>query len=346
MKPELSALVEEARTALQGAANEDAVDQVRVAFLGKKGKLSQLLKGVAQLPAAEKPAAGKLVNEAKGELEDLLARAQAAAKLRRDQAALQERLDVTAPGRRHVRGHVHPIRETTDTILRIFGQLGYRAVTGPEIEHEFYNFEALNIPRDHPARDMQDTFYLTDDVVLRTHTSPLQIRTMLEVKKPPVKVVCPGAVYRSDSDATHSPMFHQVEGLFVDEEVSMADLKGTLLAFARKLFGPEVRIRLRPSFFPFTEPSCEVDISCVTCGATGRSDVEGGPCRVCKGTTWLEVAGAGLVHPNVFKAVGYDTEKVTGFAFGFGVERLAMLRYRIPDLRLFFENDVRFLRQF
>jgi phenylalanyl-tRNA synthetase alpha chain len=215
-------------------------------------------------------------------------------------------------------------------MVKVFGHMGYRAVYGPEVEHEFYNFEALNIPRDHPARDMQDTFYLTEDVVLRTHTSPVQIRTMLDVKKPPVKVVVPGAVYRSDSDATHSPMFHQIEGLCVDEDVSMADLKGTLLTFARRMFGADVRIRLRPSFFPFTEPSCEVDIAAQS---LGRGD-------------WLEVGGAGMVHPNVFKAAGYDPEKVTGFAFGLGVERVAMLRYKIPDLRLFYENDVRFLRQF
>jgi phenylalanyl-tRNA synthetase alpha chain len=331
MKQELDALVEEARTAIVAAATQKAVEELRVAFLGKKGRLSGLLKGVAQLPAAEKPVLGKAVNEAKDLLESLLQQADARAQAAVEASQLAQKLDVTAPGRRFTRGHVHPIRETTQAILKVFGQMGYRAVSGPEVEHDWYNFEALNIPRDHPARDMQDTFYLTEDVVLRTHTSPGQIRTMLENKKPPVKVVMPGAVYRNDSDATHSPMFHQVEGFYVDEEVSLADLKGTLLTFVRRIFGPDVRIRLRPSFFPFTEPSCEVDISWTLPDGT---------------VTWLEVGGAGLIHPNVFKNVGYDPEKVSGFAFGLGVERIAMLRYGLNDLRLFYENDVRFLRQF
>lgn len=330
MKAQLETLVEEARRALHGAATADAVEAVRVAFLGKKGKLSALLRGVAALPAQDKPAAGKVVNDAKETLEGLLKESLEAAHLQRDAQALKQRVDVTAPGRTHARGHVHPLRETTAAMVKVFSNLGYQAVYGPEAEHEYYNFEALNIPRDHPARDMQDTFYLTEDVVLRTHTSPVQIRTMLDLKKPPVKVVVPGAVYRSDSDATHSPMFHQLEGLYVDEDVSLADLKGTLLTFARRMFGVDVRIRLRPSFFPFTEPSCEVDIAAA---GLGRGD-------------WLEVGGAGMVHPNVFKAAGYDPEKVTGFAFGLGVERVAMLRHKIPDLRLFYENDVRFLHQF
>ncbi|MEW5849706.1 MAG: phenylalanine--tRNA ligase subunit alpha [Myxococcota bacterium] len=346
MKTELQAIVDEARRAFQGADTAEAVEALRVTFLGKKGRLSELLKGLSKLSAEERPAFGKVVNEAKEALELASQEALTRAKAKKDAEALSVSLDVTVPGRRTPRGHMHPVRETTQAIINAFTQMGYRLATGPEVEHDFYNFEALNIPKDHPARDMQDTFYLSDEVVLRTHTSPCQIRVMLEAKKPPVRVVNPGAVYRSDSDATHSPMFHQVEGLYVDEEVSLSDLKGTLLTFARRIFGPDVRIRLRPSFFPFTEPSCEVDISCVTCGGTGRGEGEGGVCRVCKGTTWLEVGGAGMVHPEVFKAVGYDPEKVTGFAFGVGVERIAMLRYRIPDLRLFFDNDVRFLRQF
>ena len=346
MKAQLDSLLEEARKALAGAVTMDDVEALRVSLLGKKGSLSALLKGVSEMPAAERPTFGKVVNQAKGVLETLLEESAARAKARVDAEMLSVSIDVTEPGRHYRRGHVHPIRETTEVILEVFGQLGYRQAHGPEIEHEYYNFEALNVPKHHPARDMQDTFYLTEDVVLRTHTSPTQIRTMLDVKRPPIKAVMPGAVYRSDSDATHSPMFHQIEGLYVDEEVSLADLKGTLLAFARKLFGSEMRVRLRPSFFPFTEPSCEVDISCVTCMGSGRGEGESGICRVCKGSTWLEVGGAGLVHPNVFKAVGYDPEKVTGFAFGLGVERIAMLRHKIPDLRLFFENDVRFLRQF
>lgn len=331
MKEQLQSLLSEAQQALAGAQTERAVEDLRVSLLGKKGQLSAVLKGVAALPADQKPVAGKAANEAKNQLELLLDQALTRVQAAAQDAHLSQHLDVTAPGRRHPRGHVHPIRETTQAILKVFGQLGYRQVSGPEVEHDWYNFEALNIPRDHPARDMQDTFYLTDDVVLRTHTSPGQIRTMLEAKRPPVKVVMPGAVYRHDSDATHSPMFHQVEGFYVDDEVSLADLKGTLLTFARRIFGPDVRIRLRPSFFPFTEPSCEVDISWTLADGT---------------QTWLEVAGAGLIHPNVFKSVGYDPEKVSGFAFGLGVERVAMLRYGLNDLRLFFENDVRFLHQF
>jgi phenylalanyl-tRNA synthetase alpha chain len=341
----VQAIVDEARRALEAATTLDAVDAAKVTYLGKKGRFSDLLKQVSSLPPAERPAFGKVVNAARDALEQTALEAVARVKARAAEAALQARVDVTVPGRRAARGHLHPIRETTATIIRTFTQMGYREVLGPEVEHDFYNFEALNIPRDHPARDMQATFFLADDVVLRTHTSPCQVRTMLELKRPPVKVVAPGAVYRCDSDATHSPMFHQVEGLYVDDDVSMADLKGTLLTFARRVFSPDVRIRLRPSFFPFTEPSCEVDVSCVACQGTGRLEGDAA-CRVCKGTSWLEVAGAGMVHPEVLKGVGLDPEKCSGFAFGLGVERVAMLRYAIPDLRLLFENDVRLLRQF
>jgi phenylalanyl-tRNA synthetase alpha chain len=246
-------------------------------------------------------------------------------------------VDVTLPGRRQPRGRIHPLNRVMAEVCDIFLYLGFEAVTGPEVELDWYNFEALNLPPDHPARDMQDTFYFNDQVLLRTHTSPMQIRTM-EKRQPPVRIIAPGKVYRRDSDITHSPMFHQVEGLLVDKHVTFADLKGVLTAFVHQMFGPEVGVRFRPSYFPFTEPSAEVDIQCVMCGGDG--------CRVCQATGWLEVLGSGMVHPAVFEAVGYDPEIYTGFAFGLGVERIAMLKYGIDDIRLFFENDLRFLRQF
>ena len=275
------------------------------------------------------------MNEAKSRLEEIFS----AASLRgRDlEAARRESVDVTVPGRRPPSGRFHPITLTAMEICRIFNWLGFETVEGPEIELDYYNFEALNIPKDHPAREMQDTFYISEEVVLRTHTSPIQVRTM-EKRRPPVRVIAPGRTYRRDSDVTHTPMFHQVEGLMVGKEISFGDLKGILTTFVHQMFGPGVGLRFRPSFFPFTEPSAEVDIECVMCRGAG--------CRVCKGTGWLEILGSGMVNPEVYKYVGYDPEEVTGFAFGMGIERIAMLKFGIDDLRLFFENDLRFLEQF
>jgi phenylalanyl-tRNA synthetase alpha chain len=281
---------------------------------------------------------GAAANEAKRELEALLERRlDEAREAERARARGQQRLDLTLPGRRPPLGAVHPLSRVHDEIVAVFAGLGFSVAEGPEIESDYYNFEALNIPSDHPARDMQDTFYFSADTLLRTHTSPVQIRVM-QAQRPPVRIIVPGRVYRRDADITHSPMFHQVEGLAVDRDVSMADLKGTLELFARAMFGRGSRIRFRPSFFPFTEPSAEVDVLCFACA--------GGGCRVCKQSGWLEILGSGMVHPQVLRNVGYDPEEVTGWAFGMGIERVAMLKYGVDDIRLFFENDLRFLRQF
>jgi len=311
------------------------LDQVRVQYLGRKGELAQLFKQLGKIGAEERPRVGQVLNEAKIELEDLLA--EAAERGKEKLLSHKEQFDVTVPGRRPQLGRLHPISQIAQEISRIFNWLGFETVEGPEIELDYYNFEALNIPKDHPARDMQDTFYISDDVVLRTHTSPIQVRVM-EKRRPPLRVIAPGRTYRCDSDVTHTPMFHQVEGLMVGENISFGDLKGTLTTFVHQMFGPDVGLRFRPSFFPFTEPSAEVDIQCVMCKGKG--------CRVCKQTGWLEILGSGMVDPAVFKMVGYDPEEVTGFAFGMGIERIAMLKFGIDDLRLFFENDLRFLRQF
>lgn len=319
------------------ASGEDLgkLERVRVRFLGRKGELAQLFKQMGGISDEDRPAAGKLLNEAKSTLEEMVAAAVAQAKDRlRHQ---RDRFDVTVPGRIPLRGRLHPITKTALEISRIFNWLGFETVEGPEVELDYYNFEALNIPKDHPARDMQDTFYISEEVVLRTHTSPLQVRVM-EKRKPPIRIIAPGRTYRCDSDVTHTPMFHQVEGLMVGEDISFGDLKGILSTFVHQMFGPGVGLRFRPSFFPFTEPSAEVDIQCVMCGGSG--------CRVCKHTGWLEILGSGMVDPEVFKMVGYDPEVVTGFAFGMGIERVAMLKYGIDDLRLFYENDLRFLKQF
>ncbi|MFO0596142.1 MAG: phenylalanine--tRNA ligase subunit alpha [Myxococcaceae bacterium] len=349
MNDKLAALSSQANTELGSAVTLDAVEQVRVKFLGKKGELAQILSGMGKLAPDERRALGEKANALKAELETKIS----AALTRVQELALEQelkgpRLDVTLPGRGVRPGRRHPVSQTLEDICSTFARLGFVVEQGPEIELDWYNFEALNVPADHPARDMQDTFYVnggtlhagfshTKPVVLRTHTSPVQIRTMLS-QKPPVRAVMPGRVYRKDSDQTHTPMFHQVEGLLVDEKVTFAELKGTLDAFARAFFGAKSKTRFRPSFFPFTEPSAEVDVSCVFCGGSG--------CRVCKQTGWLEVLGSGMVHPNVFRHAGYDPSKVTGFAFGMGVERLAMLRYGIDDLRTMFENDYRFVAQF
>ena len=314
------------------------LDQVRVRYLGKSGELTALLKQLGTLPKEERPAAGQLINQAKDEVQQ----AMDGRKSVLEQAALSarlaaERIDVTLPGRGQCTGGLHPVTRTLRRIERLFANAGFAVAEGPEVETAYHNFEALNIPEHHPARAMHDTFYFDAELLLRTHTSPVQIRVMKE-QAPPLKIIAPGRVYRCDSDLTHTPMFHQVEGLLVDEQVSFADLKGVLYDFLTNFFERDLKLRFRPSYFPFTEPSAEVDIQCVMCGGSG--------CRVCKQTGWLEVLGCGMVYPEVFKHVGIDPDRYLGYAFGMGVERLAMLRYGIDDIRMYFENDLRFLRQF
>ncbi|WP_120997737.1 phenylalanine--tRNA ligase subunit alpha [Stutzerimonas urumqiensis] len=327
--------------AIEGAqASEDigSLELIRVQYLGKKGELTQLMQMLGKLPAEERPNAGALINEAKARVQDVLnARRTALEKAALDARLASETIDVTLPGRGQVSGGLHPITRTMERIERFFSHIGYSVAQGPEVEDDYHNFEALNIPGHHPARAMHDTFYFNANMLLRTHTSPVQVRTM-ESSEPPIRIVCPGRVYRCDSDITHSPMFHQVEGLLVDEGISFADLKGTIEEFLRVFFEKPLGVRFRPSFFPFTEPSAEVDMQCVMCAGKG--------CRVCKQTGWLEVMGCGMVHPNVLSMSGIDAERYQGFAFGMGVERLAMLRYGVNDLRLFFDNDLRFLAQF
>jgi phenylalanyl-tRNA synthetase alpha chain len=336
MKEAVEKLLETACRALSGLEKDPrALDQARIRFLGRKGELAQLFKELGKVPEEERREVGRLLNVAKLRLEELFS--EAAQRSRGLEASRRESIDVTIPGRLPPAGRLHPITQTAIEVCRIFNWLGFETVEGPEVELDYYNFEALNIPKDHPARDMQDTFYISEEVVLRTHTSPIQVRTM-EKRKPPVRVIAPGRTYRRDSDVTHTPMFHQVEGLMVGKDISFGDLKGILTTFVHQMFGPEIGLRFRPSFFPFTEPSAEVDIECVIC--------RGGGCRVCKGTGWLEILGSGMVDPEVYKYVGYDQEEVTGFAFGMGIERIAMLKFGIDDLRLFFENDLRFLEQF
>ncbi|MDR3641010.1 MAG: phenylalanine--tRNA ligase subunit alpha [Humidesulfovibrio sp.] len=318
------------------------LESLRVEFLGRKGKLAGAMGALAQMGPEDKPAAGKKANEVKNALVALLESRQAELEALAAKDALSG-FDPSLPGRRPACGSLHPVTLAMQEICEVLTGLGFEVVSGPEVENDWHNFEALNMPPDHPARDMQDTLYVSERMLLRTHTSPLQVRTMLS-RKPPVAVIAPGKVYRRDSDLTHTPMFHQIEGLLVDKNVSMADLRGTLTAFVRQLFGAHTNVRFRPSFFPFTEPSAEVDISCMLCGGEGH--VKGEPCRVCKKTGWVEILGCGMVDPNVFASVGYDPEAVSGFAFGLGVERVAMLKYGIGDLRMFFENDVRFLEQF
>ena len=331
-------LREAALTAIAAAPDLAALDQVRVRYLGKSGDLTLLLKQLGGLSKEERPAAGQLINAAK----DAVAQAVEARKSVLEQAALAARLaagrvDVTLPGRGSRAGGLHPVTRTLRRIERLFADAGFAVAEGPEVETAYHNFEALNIPEHHPARAMHDTFYFDADLLLRTHTSPVQIRVMTE-QAPPLKIIAPGRVYRCDSDLTHTPMFHQVEGLLVDEQVSFADLKGVLYDFLTNFFERDLKLRFRPSYFPFTEPSAEVDIACVMCGGAG--------CRVCKQTGWLEVLGCGMVYPEVFRHVGIDPDRYLGYAFGMGVERLAMLRYGIDDIRLYFENDLRFLRQF
>jgi len=335
---DLESLTRSALDEVAASTTLAALDEVRVRWLGKKGLLTEQLKSLGALPAALRPAAGARINEAKQQVESAIEAAREALSRAAVEAELEAgRIDVTLPGRGEARGGVHPVTRARLRIERIFRDSGFEVATGPEIEDDFHNFEALNIPADHPARAMHDTFYFPDGRLLRTHTSPVQIRELRKGRLP-LAMIMPGRVYRVDHDMTHSPMFHQVEGLVVDEQVSFAHLKSVLQGFLRAFFEKDLRMRLRPSYFPFTEPSAEVDMSCVFCDGAG--------CRVCKHTGWLEIAGCGMVHPNVFAAAGVDAERWTGYAFGMGIERLAMLRYGVDDLRLFYESDLRFLRQF
>ena len=333
METTIDQIFADAMRSLATAADADTINDLETRYLGRKGRITHFLRNIAGLPAAQRPQAGKRANEVKRQLEAEFK----AALARLSEAAATDRIDVSLPGRLPAVGSLHPITQITNRICGIFGQMGFDVVEGPEVETDYYNFEALNIPKNHPARDMQDTFYVSDNVVLRTHTSPTQPRVM-EKRQPPVRIIAPGKVYRCDSDLTHTPMFHQVEGLLVDQRVSFAQLKGVLTAFVHQMFDERTTLRFRPSFFPFTEPSAEVDIRCVIC--------RGGGCRVCSHTGWLEVLGAGMVHPAVFENVGYDTRRYTGFAFGMGVERIAMLKFGIDDIRRYFDNDYRFLSQF
>jgi phenylalanyl-tRNA synthetase alpha chain len=335
----LSRLARDFEAALAAAGNDPrAIEQVRVRFLGRKGELTELTKGLGTLPPDERPAAGQAANRLKDELQERLQRAtQAATGAARLQALARERSDVSLPPRRPWTGSIHPVTRTRRELERIFREMGFTVERGPEVEDDFHNFAALNMPPDHPARDAQDTFYVEGGRLLRTHTSPVQIRTM-QARRPPIRMICPGRVYRRDMDATHLPMFHQLEALVVGEDVSLSDLKGTLNDVWARFFGPDVRMRLRPGYFPFVEPGCEYDVSCGVCGGSG--------CRVCKRSGWIELGGAGMVHPAVFEAVGIDPARHSGFAFGLGIDRIAMMRHGIDDLRLLVENDVRFLGQF
>ncbi|MCP4187552.1 MAG: phenylalanine--tRNA ligase subunit alpha [Gammaproteobacteria bacterium] len=339
MSQELDSLLQQATQSIAESSDLAALDVVRVHYLGKKGEITARLKNLGQLSAEERPAAGQAINQIKVRIQELmeLRKTEVNNQLIAEKLA-RDTVDVTLPGRRMKAGGLHPVTLTMNRIEKMFGKLGFDVAEGPEVEDDFHNFEALNIPEHHPARAMHDTFYFDDHHLLRTHTSPVQIR-VLEKQEPPVRVIAPGRVYRCDSDLTHTPMFHQVEGLLVDENVSFSVLKGTLQDFLKQFFEQDdLKTRFRPSYFPFTEPSMEVDISCVMCAGKG--------CRVCSHTGWLEVLGCGMVHPEVFRHSGVDVEKYTGYAFGMGVERLAMLRYGVNDLRLFFENDLRFLKQF
>lgn len=345
MNDSLEALQGEVLDRIQQSSSEAEIEQLRVEVLGRKGRLTLLLRGLKDLPAEERPRTGERLNQLRRSIEDRLdERLQAVKEKSQAESLSGDKVDITLPGNRWERGGWHPLTLVIDEIIDIFRGMGFEIARGPDIEDDYHNFEALNIPKEHPARDMQDTFFVANGCLLRTHTSPVQIRTM-ESRKPPLQVIVPGAVYRHDDDATHSPMFHQVEGFMVDEVISFADLKGVLTHFLRQVFQRDAGVRFRPSFFPFTEPSAEIDIQCVICGGSGTMK-SGQTCRVCKATGWLEILGAGMIDPAVFKFVGYDPEKFSGFAFGMGVERIAMLKYGIDDIRLFFQNDLRFLRQF
>ena len=337
--PRVQEVLDRALAEVAGARSTSDLEQVRVRVLGRSGQLTTLLRSLGSVPAAERPRIGEQTNRAKASVEAAIAARLEGLKAEERRVTLQaDRPDLTLPGRRPDPGPVHPITRVTEEIIEVFEGLGFSVAEGPEVESDYYNFAALNFPDDHPARDMQDTFHVGPDALLRTHTSPVQIRTM-KAQRPPVRIICLGKVYRRDIlDATHSPMFHQVEGLAVDKHITMADLKATLQLFAREMFGPKSTVRFRPSFFPFTEPSAEVDVRCFKCGGDG--------CRFCRASGWLEILGSGMVHPNVLRNVGYDPEEVTGWAFGMGIDRIALLKYEIDDIRLFFDNDLRFLQQF
>ena len=338
--PRVQEVLDRALAEVAGARSTSDLEQVRVRVLGRTGQLTAVLRSLGSITPAERPKVGEQANRAKVEIEAAIAARLESLKAEEHHLTLQaDRPDLTLPGRRPIPGAVHPITRVTEEIIEVFEGLGFSVAEGPEVESDYYNFAALNFPDDHPARDMQDTFHLSADTLLRTHTSPVQIRTM-KAQRPPVRVICLGKVYRRDIlDATHSPMFHQVEGLAVDRHITMADLKATLQLFAREMFGPRSAVRFRPSFFPFTEPSAEFDVRCFKCGGEGA-------CRFCKSSGWLEIGGSGMVHPNVLRNVGYDPEEVTGWAFGMGIDRIALLKYEIDDIRLFFDNDLRFLQQF
>ena len=339
IRENLSKIGEELEQELQGLTALQALEGLRVKVLGKKGSLTALLRGMGQLSPEERPKAGQLINEAREKLTKLLDDKQKELAAKEKEARLKkEAIDVTEPRDLPPTGSIHPMNLVLNQVLDCFTSMGFEAVEGPEVELDLFNFELLNLPKNHPARDAQDTFYIDDNIVLRTHTSPVQARTMLS-RKPPIRIVCPGRVFRADEmDATHSPVFHQIEGLVIDKDVTMGDLKGTLDAFAKRLYGPDIEVRFRPSFFPFTEPSAEVDLTCFNCHGKG--------CRVCKGTGWIEVLGCGMVNPKVLAMCGIDPDVYSGFAFGIGLERITMLRYGIQDLRLLYEGDLRFLRQF
>ncbi len=338
MKEQLLQLKEKTLAQIVDLADAKQLTEIRTRVLGRKGDLTTFLRGLKDLPPEQRSQMGQLANQIKAELEQAFDNKQAALQQETESEKLvSEFVDVTLPGRRTILGRSHILNRVADELIEVFAGLGFQLAEGPEVELDYYNFEALNIPKDHPARDMQDTFYFSDNVVLRTHTSPVQIRTM-EKQQPPVRVICPGKVYRRDADISHSPMFMQIEGLWVDEGISLADLKGVITAFVHEYFGKRLALRFRPSFFPFTEPSAEVDIECVICGGSG--------CRTCSFSGWLEILGSGMLDPELYRFVNYDADKYTGFAFGLGIERVAMLKFGIPDIRLFYENDIRFLNQF
>ncbi len=339
MKEKLEALRQQALQELEILHTPKELEEFRIRVMGKKGPLTELLRGMGSLPAEERPQMGQLVNQLRAQLEEKLHEKEAAAQTAlKEQKLKDEALDITLPGKAAKTGGLHPLNIVLEDMIDIFQSMGFDVVDGPEVETEHYCFEALNVPKDHPARDMQDTFYLGDDLLLRTQTSAAQIRVM-EQRKPPIRIICPGRVFRADEvDATHSPVFHQVEGLVVDTGITMCDLKGVLEQFAHEIYGPDTKVKFRPSFFPFTEPSVEVDVSCSECGGKG--------CRVCKGSGWIEILGAGMVHPRVLRGCGIDPEVYSGFAFGIGLDRLTTTRYKISDIRLLFENDQRFLEQF
>ena len=339
MKEKLEALKAEAVSAVNGVTDEKGIEELRVKYLGKKGEITSLLKQMGSLSPEERPVMGQLVNKAKQEVEELITEKKAEiSKIETEQKLLNETIDITMPGKSGKPGKLHPLNTVLNDMIDIFQSMGFDVVDGPEVETDHYNFECLNVPADHPARDMQDTFYLGENLLLRTQTSAAQIRTM-ETRKPPIRVICPGRVFRADEvDATHSPVFHQIEGLVVDKGITMCDLKGVLEQFAHEIYGKDTNVKFRPSFFPFTEPSVEVDVTCSECGGKG--------CRVCKGSGWIEILGAGMVHPKVLKSCGIDPEEYSGFAFGIGLDRLTTTRYKISDIRLLFENDKRFLEQF